>query len=535
MVRFDTESIRRQAKADFQKSWRETADLNPASGESFLGGAGAAHPVHQLISKVRGILIKHGFAETENQLFIAEDDVYKQYGPEAPVILDRVYYLAGLPRPDIGLSAEKKKDLAAIADIDSEGLQKIFRRYRAGDIEGDDLLEVMVADLGLDAGQATRVIGLFPEFKNIEPQASKTTLRSHMTGAWFPTLAAMVDKAPLPVKLFSIGLRFRREQKVDATHLRAHYGASLVVMAEDANLTSGKEATAKILEELKFGDIRYVQKKATSNYYAPESEYEVYAGDIEVADIGMYSPVALANYDISYPVFNLGFGLERILMVKNDVEDIRKLLYTQLYLAPSFTDEELAEKISIALESGSGSEGRLASAIKETAVEHANESSPCSFKVKDDEGDAYYFESFGTAADALTKSRKVHVELVEREHGTQLLGPAALNNIYVHDSGVYGLPDDTGKLKQSMKDIKEKGVKLPWGFIDALSHYFASQIEAAVEAGEREGTFQVKMAKGPADVNIRVSEAARRFIESKNKPISVKGPVFTAVSYRVID
>jgi len=118
------------------------------------------------------------------------------------------------------------------------------------------------------------------------------------------------------VKLFSIGLRFRREQKVDATHLRAHYGASCVIMDPDISLDAGKKVSERILDCLSFKDIHFSLKKATANYYAPAKEYEIYSGKIEIADCGMYSPVALANYGIEYPVFNIGFGLERILMVK---------------------------------------------------------------------------------------------------------------------------------------------------------------------------------------------------------------------------
>ena len=42
------------------------------------------------------------------------------------------------------------------------------------------------------------------------------------------------------------------------------------------------------------------------------------------------------------------------------------------------------------------------------------------------------------------------------------------------------------------------------------------------------------MAKGPNDVNITISDLARRFILSKNRQISIKGPVFTAVEFTVV-
>ncbi len=58
-----------------------------------------------------GKLDKHilnlGFNETVNPVFVDEEDIYKQFGPEAPAVLDRCFFLAGLPRPDIGIGMDK--------------------------------------------------------------------------------------------------------------------------------------------------------------------------------------------------------------------------------------------------------------------------------------------------------------------------------------------------------------------------------------------------------------------------------------------
>jgi len=39
----------------------------------------------------------------------------------------------------------------------------------------------------------------------------------------------------------------------------------------------------------------------------------------------------LAKYKIWYPVLNLGFGVERIAMILKGVDDIRKLIYPEIY------------------------------------------------------------------------------------------------------------------------------------------------------------------------------------------------------------
>ena len=78
-----------------------------------------------------------GFEELVLPLFVEESDVYKEYGPEAALILDRLYYLAVLPRPDIGVSQEKIKMIQSIVpNFDNvDGLKKIFRRYKKGEID----------------------------------------------------------------------------------------------------------------------------------------------------------------------------------------------------------------------------------------------------------------------------------------------------------------------------------------------------------------------------------------------------------------
>jgi O-phosphoseryl-tRNA synthetase len=515
---FDAKKIKEDSKKDWRKTWTETAKLISEKNKGdYANGRGNSHPLHDLIQKTRQTFIKLGFNETENPIYITEEDVYKQYGPEAPVILDRVYYLAGLPRPDIGLGEKKITEVKAInPSINPDELKKIFREYREGLIEGDNMVEELTKRLNLTTEEASCVIDLFPEFKGIKPVASSLTLRSHMTGAWFPTLAAMKDNK-MPLKLFSIGLRFRREQKVDATHLRAHYGGSMVIMDNDIGMQAGKKITEKILKELDFKDITFIQKKATSNYYAPDTEYEVYAGGIEIADIGMYSPVALANYDIPHNTFNLGFGLERMLMVKNNIKDVREVLYPQFHQITELTDQELAGKITIDKKPETNEGKQLADAIKQTALAHGSEKSPCTYQ----------------AYEGIIQGKNIIVNLIEKEDNRQLLGPAALNDIYIHQSGIYGLPKDTSKLKNDVSEILKNGLKLDINFLDAIADYFAATIEQEITAGKTEGHLAIKMAKTAGDVNIAIDNAARRFILSKNKPISIKGPVFTAVEYKV--
>lgn len=528
-MKFDTKKIKADAKKNFEEAWLSTAKILPENSPAdYIGGIGNPHPLHGLIQEIRGIFLSVGFDEIENQIFIPEDEVYLQYGPEAPVILDRCYYLAGLPRPDIGLSDEKIAEIKNISEIDIEKFKKILRDYRAGYVEGDNLFEEMVNQLSITPGQAARIISFFPEFKSLTPVPEKTTLRSHMTAAWFSTLKAMQHKCRTPLRLFSIGVRFRREQRIDAGHLRMHYGASCVVMDEEISLESGKKLSEEILKRLNFKDINFVKKKATSNYYAPDTEFEIFAGGVEIADCGMYSPVALANYDVELPVFNIGFGLERILMLRMNLHDVREVLYPQLYKVLDMTDEEIAEDIKIEKIPETEDGQKLAGLISEISGKHAEEKSPCKFL-------AYEGKFLG---------RKIRVYVAEKEENTRLLGPAAQNGIYVYNGSIYGIPKNPERLDGRLIGVQKKGVYAGFSCLDAISNYFAYEIENIImgrESGWAGGEtspatyMQIKMAKAPSDVNISIGDVARRYVTSKKKEISIKGPIFMAVEFEAID
>ncbi len=352
---FDIEKIKKDAKRNYENAWVQTRKLLKPKGNYFtLQNKGKAHPVNEFISEARKQMIALGFEEVVLPMFVEEDEIYKQYGPEAALILDRLFYLAGLPRPDIGISKEK---ISAIKNLipkfdKEEILKKIFREYKTGDIEADDLIEVFIEKLEVNESEASEIIDkIFPELKTLKPIPTKTTLRSHTTALWFKVLAELKKKKKLPLQYFIICPKFRREQKIDATHLYDSNTLSIVIMAEEISLEDCQKIASLICEEIGFKENKSEIKKATSKYYAPQTEFEIFVEHpttkewIEIGDGGFYSPVSLANYGIRYPVFNIGFGIERICMIKTEIEDIRKLVYPYFYEEISFSDEEISKGI----------------------------------------------------------------------------------------------------------------------------------------------------------------------------------------------
>ncbi len=527
---WDPKEIRQRAREDYEAAWLETARLLDREGR-FLHWTkekpGKRHPVCELIQRFRTILLSYGFEEVINPTIVPESEVRRQYGPEAPIILDRVFYLAGLPRPDLGIRAELAEKITSEIVPGSgpeliEGLKAVFRAYKEGRIEADDLVEEMVRRLGIRPEQATAILALFPELTTLTPVPTRLTLRSHMTALWFPVLAALQDKRPLPIKLFSIGLKWRREQRLDETHLYDSHVASLVVMAERISLEDGIELVRAILSELGFKEARFITKEATSKYYAPGMEVEVFVrhkgGWVEVADIGLYSPVSLSNYYIRYPVFNAGFGVERIAMILYGYDDVRVLAYPQLYAEAEFTDEQLAEMVHIGERPLTPEGHRLAEGIVRAAEENADRPSPCEVL-------AYEGPLLG---------KQVRVWLFEREPNARLLGPAALNRIYVYDGNILGLPDEGMEHVPEVVEARQRGVRTDIRYIDGIAMMAARRIEDAVRAGEDGLELRVRMAKRPSDVNIVVDDVARRFITSRRKRIEVKGPVFVGIRAEVM-
>jgi O-phosphoseryl-tRNA synthetase len=497
MATFDTGEIKSKAKSNFTDAWIATAKLIPTGTEISLPKKGRPHLVRELIQKSRQILLNLGFDEVENLTLLPDSDVVKQYGPEARVILDRAFYLAELPRPDIGLSEKRITQIKKIVEeIDVEKLQTILRNYKKGEIESDNLIEELIAKLGITDYQATDLMDkVFPEIKELQPVPSNKTLRSHMTATWFHTLAALQDKASFPVALFSVGPRYRNEQREDARHLRVHHSASIVVMDPEMSLDAGRAITKDIMQQYGFSDVKFETKTATSKYYAPGQEQEVfvkYKGSwLEIADIGMYSPVALANFDIKYPVFNAGFGIERLGMLIYEVGDVRKLAYPQ-FAVTEYSDEEIAKSITYIASPQTARGQKIAQAIEETARKHKDEIAPCEFLA--------------------WKDNSIEVKIVETEAGKRLIGPAGFNEICVANGTIYS-------------DIAPSGIHTGINYMRAI----AMGAAAAIENSHDNLTYQVKGIKHLSDLNLQIPEAVRQHIEGQQKKIKVGGAVFVAI------
>lgn len=526
-MRYDSEKFAELAKKDFEEAWHAGAGVQkrpPFSGRypRNITKNARPHPVAETIQRLREAYLRMGFDEARVPLFIDEQDVYRQFGPEASAVLDRVFYLGGLPRPNVGIGKKEIGEINAIlkrelTDKEEEELRRTLHAYKKSEIDGDELTHEIAAVLTADDGAVVRILDeVFPEFRELSPESSRTTLRSHMTSGWFISLGETWDRLPLPIKMFSVDRCFRREQEEGPTRLMAYHSASCIIAGEDVTIEDGKAVAAGLLSAFGFTDFEFRPDDKRSKYYVPDTQTEVYArhpvhGWVEVATFGMYSPYALAAYGVEIPVMNLGMGVERLAMIEYGAEDMRVMTYPQMY-PPSYSDLELASGITVKEEPKSVEGTDIAAAIVSTAVAHGDAESPCEFLAW--ESDSFF-------------GRKVLVYVFEAEENSRLLGPAALNEIFVSEGKVLGIPDTS-----NFRKVREKGVNAGISYLDAVSGLAAARIEESAISGES-GEVHFRMAKIPSDVNVAIEPWAMRYITDNNRKIDLRGPVFTAVRWEI--
>ncbi len=537
-MRFDPARIREAAGEDFNAAWqlgREYIDV-PSLNRRYprrICSYGTPHPIFDVIERLREAYLRLGFDEAMNPLIVEDQEVKKQFGSEALAVLDRCFYLAGLPRPDVGISDERVGEMKALLgrnltaeDVDS--VRKILHGYKKGTVEGDDLVHEISAALGAsDALVSTLIEEVFPEFEALMPVATTKTLRSHMTSGWFISLGSLAERASLPVKLFSVDRCFRREQSEDAARLMTYHSASCVIMDEELSVEDGKMVADGLLSQFGFEKFRFLPDNKRSKYYVPDTQIEVYAyhpglvgsstkystGWVEVATFGIYSPTALSMYDVSYPVMNLGLGVERLAMILYGAADLRALAYPQFVQDPDLSARDMAMMIKVEREPETQAGIEVARAIVKTCEEHGDAPSPCEFE-------AWRGELSG---------RKVVVRVVEPEENTKLCGPAAMNEVIVYKENILGIPK-TSKWEEAF----ENGVTTGMRFIDSFAELAAREAEDAALRGEGSET-RVRIVRSPGDVNLELEPALERYITGRKRKIDVRGPVFTTVRSEVID
>ncbi len=164
-----------------------------------------------------------------------------------------------------------------------------------------------------------------------------TVLRTHTS----PVQIRALKEKELPLRVIAIGRCFRNDE-FDATHSPMFYQMEGIVVDKDVNMGNLKATLNTFAKELFGEDAKTVFRPHNFPFTEPSAEVDVtcfkcrgngckfcsHTGFIEILGCGMVHPNVLKECGIDpeeYTGFAFGMGIDRITMMKYEIEDIRRL------------------------------------------------------------------------------------------------------------------------------------------------------------------------------------------------------------------
>ena len=248
---------------------------------------GKKHPLRVIIDEIREIFLNMGFSEDKGEYvesaFWNFDSLFQPQDHAAREMQDTFYL---------------KNPLTC-------------------DLPDDDLVKLTA--LTHENGADTGSIGWKYDWS--EDIARQSVLRTHTTGI---STKHLYDFEP-PIKMFSVGRVFRRET-FDYKHLPEFHQVEGLVCGEDISYQNLLGTLKEFYKKLGF-EVRF--RPAYFPYTYLSTETEIYLEEkeswIELGGAGMFRPEVLKPLGIDQPALAFGLGIERLAMIRYDVEDIRML------------------------------------------------------------------------------------------------------------------------------------------------------------------------------------------------------------------
>ncbi len=267
------------------EAWKE-AEIRPYDVKAFAPTkyGGKRHPMKREIEIVRRVFLDMGFTEI-NYDFIQSafwnfDALFSPQDHPARDLQDTFY----LERP-------------AKLDIEDEVADKVKAMH--------------------ENGGGTRSSGW--GYKWSKEEARRGVLRTHTTVA---TLRYLSENPDPPLKAFGLDWNFRSE-KSDATHLSQFIQIEGIVMEEGANLNMLIGLMKEFYRKMGFDDV----KVRPSYFPFTEPSLEVFAlykdKYLEMGGAGIFREEVTRPHGIDCPVLAWGLGLERLVMLRLGIDDIR--------------------------------------------------------------------------------------------------------------------------------------------------------------------------------------------------------------------
>jgi len=255
---------------------------------------GKIHPAQQIIQRVREIFLEMGFTEIRGPIvetaFWNFDALFQPQDHPAREMMD-TFYLAypqrgGLPRKNV--------------------VEAVAKTHENGWITGSRGWEYSWS----------------PE------EARKLILRTHTTSV---TIRHLAEHIQPPVKVFSVD-RVYRNEKVDYKHLAEFHQIEGIIMDKNVTLRDLMGTLQEFYLKLGLKKVQfwpsyfpYTEPSVQSTVYVPEHK-----AWIELCGMGIFRPEVLEPLGVKHPVLAWGGGLERLIMLKLSVDDVRFLYKNDL-------------------------------------------------------------------------------------------------------------------------------------------------------------------------------------------------------------
>ncbi|MEM0057070.1 MAG: phenylalanine--tRNA ligase subunit alpha [Candidatus Geothermarchaeota archaeon] len=159
-------------------------------------------------------------------------------------------------------------------------------------------------------------------------EARKLVLRTHMTAV---TIRKVYEIGEREAKVFAIGRTFRNES-VDYKHLAEFMQVDGIIISKRGNLRMLMGVLQEFYKRLGFNNVKFWPSYFP--YTEPSLQPSVYVEKwdkwIELGGAGIFRPEVTIPLGVSYPVLAWGLGIERILMVRYNIDDIRQIYANRL-------------------------------------------------------------------------------------------------------------------------------------------------------------------------------------------------------------
>ncbi len=273
--------------------WKKKA-IRPYDIHAFAPATygGKAHPLVDLITKIRTIFIEMGFEEIQGNFvessFWNMDMLFIPQDHPAREMQDTLY--CKTPKKIV----IKEKDL----------IDKIAQVH--------------------ETGGNTSSTGWGYTFA--KDMVKKPLLRTHTT---VNTIRHLYEHPQPPCKVFSLGRVFRKEN-IDATHLPEFYQIEGIVHEEGTTFKQLIGVLKEFYCRMGFEKIRF--RPGYFPYTEPSMEVDVFWNNqwMELGGSGIFRPEVTEPIGIKNPVLAWGLGLERLAMLKFELTDIRDLYISDL-------------------------------------------------------------------------------------------------------------------------------------------------------------------------------------------------------------